>query len=319
MLDVIIIGGGPAGLSAALMLGRCRRAVAVVDAGQRRNSRARAMNGYLTRDGISPRVFIRQAVREAQAYGVEIICEEAVDASRRGGGAFRVATASGRVLESRKLLFATGVRDLLPRIPGISDFYGVSVHHCPYCDGWEHRDQRLVAFGPGPAAVGLALSLRTWSRRVAACTDGVRLGARQRERCKRNGIAIREEAIAGLEGTHGRLERVKFTSGRSLACDAMFFNTGQLQRSMLPRGLGCELKDDGGFVTDIRQGTGIPGLYLAGDAEKEVQFVIVAAAEGAVAAVAINRELQDEDRGEGRRRIRPAKRTGRPLGGESKG
>lgn len=203
---------------------------------------------------------------------------------------------SGGHIESRKLLLATGVRDLLPDLPGLTECYGISVHHCPYCDAWEHRGKSLVACGAGKAATGLALALRTWSDRVWACCHGEDLPSDDRERALGNGIRIRTQRITRLECANGRLLRVHFEEGESLACDALFFNTGQVQRSTLAKSLGCKMKPDGGILTDGRQCSGVRGLYVAGDAEKEMQFVIVAAAEGSIAAVAMNQELQDEER-----------------------
>lgn len=295
MLDVVIVGGGPAGLSAALILGRCRRRVVVVDAGRRRNAAAVAMNGYLTRDGIAPGEFLVIARAELDRYRVPVLAQPAIDAACVPGG-FRVALENGESLEARRLLLATGVRDVLPTLPGFDECYGRSVHHCPYCDGWEHRDERLAAYGKGKAATGLAMSLLTWSPSVIACTDGEPLADEDRRRAEQLGIIVRTERVARLEGDRGRLRRLHFQGGEPEACDALFFNTGQVQRSPLPEKLGCAFKDDGGVRTSDRQATDIPGLYLAGDADRDVQFVIVAAAEGATAAVAINRELQEEDR-----------------------
>jgi thioredoxin reductase len=307
LYDVLIVGGGPAGLSAALVLGRCRRRVLVFDSGQPRNAAAQAMHGYLSRDGIPPRELLRLGRDEVARYGVEIQDTE-VDSARirnpddaeEPGAAFEVETAEGRRFLARKLLLATGVRDILPPIAGGETYYGRGVHHCPYCDGWEHRDQALVAYGDGSAAVGLALALRTWSSRVTACTDGTRIGLNDRERLERNGIGLRTGRIARLDGADGVLQRVVFRSGPPLDCDALFFNTGQVQRSLLPTMLGCETGENDQIRTHDRQRTCQPGLFLAGDADGDVQFVIAAAAEGARAAVAINRELQDEDRGEAR-------------------
>lgn len=296
MLDVIIVGGGPAGLSAALVLARCLRRVEVFDNGRARNRRAREIHGFLTRDCTPPAEFIRLAHADLARYDVPVTPDEVEDAARLQDGRFRVALASGVVRESRKLLLATGVSDLLPDIPGFAELYGSSVHHCPYCDGYEHRHRPLAAYGRGAAALGLALSLRTWSGDVAACTDGEPLGAEEVARARRNGIAVRQERVTGLEGRNGRLERIVFQSGPALRREAVFFNTGQVQRSDLPRRLNCRFRDDGAVETDQRQCTGVPGLYLAGDADRDVQFVIVGAAEGATAAVAINRELQDEAR-----------------------
>jgi thioredoxin reductase len=303
--DVVILGGGPTGLSAALILGRCRRRVLVVDSGRPRNAAARAMHGYLTRDGTPPREVLRMGREEAARYGVALIDGEATEACCLGDAepspapAFAVTLADGRSFRARKLLLATGVRDVLPEIDGVATYYGRGVHHCPYCDGWEHRDDALAAYGATAAkAVGLALSLRTWSARVTALTDGEPIPPEDLDRLRRNGIAVRTEPIARLEGSAERLERVVLASGPPLPCDGFFFNTDQLPHSTLAERLGCRSTEKNHVATHGKQRTGVPGLFVAGDADGDVQFVIVAAAEGARAAVAINRELQDEDRGE---------------------
>lgn len=313
LFDVLIVGGGPAGLSAALVLGRCRRRVLVVDSGHPRNAASRMLNGYLSRDGISPREFLRLGRDEVARYGVEILDAEvdharclAVCGDSETSTLFEVETTDAQTFRSRKILLTTGVRDVLPAIEGIESYYGRGVFHCPYCDGWEYRAGSLVAYGTGSAAVGLALSLRNWSERVTACTEGRRVSPRDRDRLERNGIAIRSERIARLEGSAEKLERVVFEAGPPLACDALFFNTDQYQRSKLPTMLGCQLQKNHQVRTSGRQRTDVHGLFLAGDADGDVQFVIVAAAEGARAAVAINRELQDEDRGEARPSSHPA-------------
>jgi thioredoxin reductase len=298
MLDAIIIGGGPAGLSAALILGRARRRILVCDSGHPRNEASGSLNGFLTRDPIEPIQLLHLAREQLLRYDVEVRDQEATDARRTPDGHFEVTLAGGVRITSRKLLLATGVRDILPPIDGLPELYGRGVFHCPYCDGWERRDQCLAAYGKGNHAVGLALSLRTWSANVLACPDGEPLDELQIARAASNDIRVRPEPIARLEAGDGRLGRIHFASGPSEPCDAFFFNTGQVQRSVLPQKLDCRFKPNGGVETTDRQCTSVPGLYLAGDADKDVQFAIVAAAEGATAAVAINRELQDEDRGD---------------------
>jgi thioredoxin reductase len=297
MHDVVIIGGGPAGLSAALVLGRCRRDVLLIDAGHGRNRRAREVHNYLTRDGIAPGDLRARGRAELERYRVKFSEGTVTAAHRAHDGTFHLIIDAHETVSCRKLLLATGMVDLLPTLDGIDPLYGTSVHHCPHCDGWEHRDERLLAYGKGDAGIGLALALLTWSSRVIACTDGQAPSEEKRQLARRNNITWREEPIARLEGDGPNLRRIIFQSGPPLEADALFFNTAQVQRSALPAALGCSFKEDGGVLTNDRQATGVPGLYLAGDADREVQFAIVAAAEGATAGVAINRELQDDAHG----------------------
>jgi thioredoxin reductase len=200
--------------------------------------------------------------------------------------------ADGTTLNARKVLLATGVEDVRPNVPGCDALYGVSIHHCPYCDGWENRDRPLAVYGPPDQAIGLALSLLTWSRDLVVCTDGRGLAPAARARLEGTGIAVRTERVTALEGTAGRLERIVFAKGPALDRHALFFNTGQVQRSPLAERLGCTFTSKG----HVRC---VANLFVAGDANGDVQFVIVAAAEGAKAAVAINKELQAEDAGNG--------------------
>ncbi len=294
--DTIIVGGGPAGLSAALVLGRCRRKVVVIDAGRPRNAAAKAVHGYLTRDGAAPGELLRLGREELRSYGVEFCRDEAVDAGCCEDGSFRVVLRGGAELHARRLLIATGVVDALPDIEGLRDFYGASVHHCPYCDGWEARDLPVAVYGRGRSGAGLSLSMKTWSADVVLCTDGPSyLREDDVAGLSRAGIPVRTERIARLEGAGDQLERIVFRSGGALARRRLFFSTGQRQRSPLAARLGCHFNEKGTVATNIREATNIPGLYVAGDASRDVQFVIVAAAEGAKAAVAINKSLQADE------------------------
>ncbi|MCC6494231.1 MAG: NAD(P)/FAD-dependent oxidoreductase [Pirellulales bacterium] len=302
--DAAIVGGGPAGLNAAIVLGRCRRRVALMDDGKPRNYAAREIHGYLGLECASPQELRAAGRREAARYGVEFIDGEvtAVGVCSDGGDGrrslFELQVGDRPSVRARKLLLATGVRDQLPDIENLRDFYGTTVHHCPYCDGWEHRDRRLAAVGDGVAAVGLALLLRNWSAHVVACANGRPLSAEDRARAERNGVLIREERAVRLEGQGGQVERLHFAAGPPEPCDALFFSGDMVQRSRLPLMLGCQCDERGLIMTRGKQGTGVRGLFLAGDADGDVQFAIVAAAEGAIAATAINRELQDEECGE---------------------
>ena len=299
MYDVVIVGAGPAGLSAALILGRCRRSVLVFDAGQPRNKASHALHGFLTRDGVAPLEFLRLAREELRQYGTVAIREaEVVSAECQPDKRFAVTVESGERMIGRKLLLATGVVDNVPDIPRIREFYGRSVFHCPYCDAWEVRDQPIAVYGKGERGLGLSLELTGWSRDLVLCTDGpAEIDAAGRTRLARHEIELREDRIAHLEGHDGKLNEIVFADGTRLARRAMFFTTGQSQRSNLLIRLGCEFNEKGTVRTGKYETTHLPGLFVAGDASRAVQWVVVAAAEGAEAAFAINTDLLKEDLG----------------------
>jgi thioredoxin reductase len=296
MFDVIIVGAGPAGLSAALVLGRCRRRVLVCDAGTPRNARSHALHGYLTRDGIEPAEFLRLGREQLRQYlTVEFMQAEVTDA-RQLADNFEITLRNGERLSGRKLLLATGVVDHIPEVEGVSEFYGISVFHCPYCDGWEMRDQPLAVYGRGENGAGLSLELTLWSRDIVLCTDGpAELPEEDRRRLLRHNITLKEDRMARLVGNNGALEHIVFADGESLARGGMFFSTGQHQASDLAEKLGCKLTEQGCVDTGDYEATSIPGLYVAGDASRFVQLVIVAASEGAQAAFAINKELMKKE------------------------
>jgi thioredoxin reductase len=278
------------------MLGRCRRSVLVCDGGKPRNARSSGLHGYLTRDGINPAEFLRIAKEEAGQYPtVELHAAEVTDARITSGG-FVAFCSDGLQVSARKLLLATGVIDELPDVDGLAELYGTSVHHCPYCDGWEWRDQPLAVYGQGETGSALALGLTVWTNDVVLCTDGPGgLSAEEEKGLSWAGIEIREEAIVRLEGQNGQLRRVVFAEGEPLPRRALFFGSGQHQRSRLAERLGARFNDKGTVATGTCESTNVPGLYVAGDASKEAQFVIVAAAEGAEAGMAINKALLKDD------------------------
>jgi thioredoxin reductase len=294
--DVIIVGGGPAGLSAALILGRSRRKVIVLDAGRPRNATSHALHGFITRDGIDPGEFLEIARGQLAQYDTVEMRSAEVSVAVRNGDAFAVTEVNGETFKARKLLLATGVVDELPGIEGLRQLYGKSVFHCPYCDGWEVRDKPLAVYGNGENGLGLALELLLWSRDLVLCSDGPsKLTTDQLARLDQHNVILREEKIERLDGENGRLTQIVFRGGDKLPREAMFFSTGQQPASELAKSLGCQFTEQGCVATGDYEATSVPGVYAAGDASHMAQFVIVAAAEGAQAAVAINKELMKED------------------------
>lgn len=295
--DAIIVGGGPAGLSAALVLGRCRRRVLVCDAGHPRNHASGGVHGYFTRDCIDPSELLRIGREQLKPYGVEFR-HAVVKQIQCASVGFKVCLESGAEMHCRKVLLATGVRDRLPEIDGLKEMFGKSVHHCPYCDGWEWRDQPVAVYARRNTGFGMALALRTtWSDDVALLTDGPsRLKPHQRAELQRFNIALREQRVRRLDGKDGMLDRVVFAKGEPLPRRALFLNTGFEQQCDISKDLGCLFTPKGVLRADKHEQTNIPGVYVAGDASRDVQMVIVAAAEGVKAAKAINEDLQRETR-----------------------
>jgi thioredoxin reductase len=298
MFDVIIVGAGPAGLSAALILGRCRRKVLVCDNGQPRNHVSKRVSGFLTRDGMPPADLRRIGREQLAAYdSVEIREVTVIHAECRDHG-FEVELDDQTRLAARKLLLATGVIDDLPPVEGAEAFYGRGVHHCPYCDGWELRDQPLAIYGGGEPAKAMALELTMWSRDLAICADGpAEFSNEDKAQLTRAGIIRREERISRLEGDGGELERIRFETGEALARRALFFPSRGRQRCDVAERLGCPITEKGMIETGKFEKTPVRGVYVAGDASRNVQLVVMAAAEGATAAFAINTELVKEDFG----------------------
>jgi thioredoxin reductase len=241
--EVVIVGGGPAGLSAALILARaCRRAI-VFDTGQPRNAISPHMHGFLSREGISPLEFLRIGREQLEPYEHIRIISAEVTAARRLGGGFEVV-AGDCVYQARKLLIATGVRDNVPTLPGLDAMYGTSVFHCPFCDAFEFRGQPIAVYGRGTRAHGLALELLGWTHDLVICSDGPdQLTDPQRVELARHGITIRRDRVQRLDGANGRLEHIVFETGDRLTRRALFFTTGQHQTSSLARSLGCEFNN----------------------------------------------------------------------------
>lgn len=296
--DVVIVGGGPAGLSAALVLGRARRRVVVVDEGEPRNAVSRALHGFLSRDGIAPSELGRISREQLSQYpNVELRLHDRVETAARTDDGFQLDTRDGSRFAGRKIILATGMVDELPEVPGLRELYGRSVFHCPYCDGWEVRDQPLAVYGTSDEhGGGLAIELLGWSRDITMCLDGRgELSPSCRDRLSKHGVRIREDRIERLEGRDGVLEHIVFADGSSLDCRALFFFTHRRQTSDLALQLGCDSYGEEGCEVQEPGKTNVPGLYIIGDASRDVLQVAVAVGEGTQAAVAVNAELIEED------------------------
>jgi thioredoxin reductase len=291
--DVLIVGGGPAGLSAALVLGRCRRKVLVVDAGRPRNARSPAVHGFFTRDGTPPGELLAIGRAQLAPYDVDVVEDAIVGVSREGRG-FSAVTASGAEIRARKLLVATGMRDVMPDAPGFSELLGRFVFVCPYCDGWERRDRRLCAYARGEDAVDVGLGLTTWSADVALVIPDRPIAPAERDTLRRNGVDLYEETVERLD-LDGDALVLTLASGRRLRRDAVFVHFGEVQASSLAERLGCPFEDNGTVAAGEGETAGPPGVFVAGDASHDRQLLPVAIAEGVKAACAINVELRRED------------------------
>lgn len=293
--DCIVVGGGPAGLNAAIVLGRCRRKVLIFDTQQYRNKYSHGIHNYLTRDNILPEDFLQLCHRELEKYSVQKIHKKVANAKKNDEDVFVVKDENDTIYYSKKLLIATGLIDTLPDVEGIRDFFGKSVFHCPYCDGWEVRDKKIGVYARNKEGWELALALKGWSNEVTLYTDGKnKVKPFQKEYLDANGIPVITTAISKLCGENGQIQKIIFKNGDEKDCDALFFVNGYSQRCNIAEAFGCQVSKKGVIVTNRLQQTNIKGLYVAGDASKDMQFVVVAGAEGAKAAVTINKELQKE-------------------------
>lgn len=295
LLDAVIIGGGPAGLNAALMLGRARKHVAVIDEGKPRNSVTRETHGFLTRDGVSPFEFRRIAKEELGAYPSVTIVEDTAVSVAGEDGNFQIKTAQGNLYASKKLLFAVGMKDRPLDIPGLAEVYGKSAFVCPYCDGWELRDEPLVVIVKGADLMHFAPLISGWTNRFTVCTNGpAGLTDDQREELRRHQVPLFESPILNIESNEGIVRQVVLEDGTSIPCRGIFFKPELTTGSDLPQAIGCRLTEDGMVVVDDFGKTTVPGVYSAGDAASRLHQAVAAAAKGAFTAAALNNELNLE-------------------------
>lgn len=292
--DVVIAGGGPAGLSAALTFGRARKRVLLCDAGPRRNAAATHIHTFVTRDGTPPDEFRRVAREQLRAYASVAVHDTPVTTITGQKGAFEVAFGDDRV-RARRVLLCTGLVDVLPDIDGLRELWGGSVFQCPYCHGWEVQDRRFAYLAPAVDSLEFALLLRGWSPDVMLFTDGrFDLPADQRQRLANAGIPVDERRIVRLVGAGAQLERIEVAGGADVPRDVLFMHPPQRPVPLVD-GLGLDL-DAHGFVRidDATLETSIPGIHAAGDLVTKQQAALMAAAAGMRAATALNHALSIE-------------------------
>lgn len=294
--DIVIIGGGAAGLSAALVLSRSRRRVLVVDAGEPRNAPADRMHGFLSRDGTPPAEFLEAGRREVTGYGGEVVDGTVTDLVPDGRHAFWVFLADGQRISARRLLVTTGLRDVLPDVPGLRDRWARDVLHCPYCHGHEVADRKLGVIGGTAGAVRYAQIVRQWTDDLIYFTPPDVLTVAERSELLARGVGIVEGSIDLLVIDHANhLRGVHMDDGCVLACDALFVPPRFVPNDTLLVGLGCAADAQGWVTVDHTGRTTLPGVWAAGNVVDPRAQVITAAGAGSAAAIALNADLIDED------------------------
>lgn len=289
--DVLVVGGGAAGLSAALVLLRARRTVVVVDAGGPRNAPAAHMHGFLSRDGMPPADLLAAGRAEVSGYGGRLLDDTVVGIEP----GFHAQQADGSRLRARRILVATGLRDELPDVPGVRERWGLDLLHCPYCHGYEVRDQPLGVLGGAPETVQHALLIRQWSPDVILFPHTDALGLDQRELLTARGIGIVEGAVARLVVDNDQLQGVELAGGTVIPRTAVFVRPRFVPNADLLTGLGCAVDAPGLVVHDPVGRTSVAGVWVAGNAADPRAQVITAAGQGSTAAIALNADLVDED------------------------
>lgn len=289
--DVLIVGGGAAGLSAALVLLRARRTVAIVDAGEPRNAPAAHLHGFLSRDGAAPAALLASGRDEVAGYGGTIIDGRVAELSP----GFTATLDDGRRLEARRVLVATGLRDEIPDIPRLRERWGRDVLHCPYCHGYEVRDRALGVIGGTAASVAHALLIAQWSADVVYFPHARPLTDDERERLDARGVRVHPGEVSRLIVEADRLQSVELSDGTHVERAAVFVRPEMRAHDALLHVLGCETDENGWVRHDAGGRTSVPGVSVAGNVADPRAQLITAAGQGSAAAIALNADLTDDD------------------------
>lgn len=298
--DAIVIGGGPAGLSAAGWLGRYRRSTLVVDSERYRNRWVDEVHGVLACDPTGPDELLAKARRDLGQYATVRVSPGTVTrAVRDGQGMFEIELENGDLLRSRAMVLATGVWDAFPEVGGFFEHYGADVFHCPTCEGFEARGRRIAVFGWGEHVTGFALELLDWVAEVCVVTNGPGFEGDDGQRAvlAEHGVKIVEDSAVELLGSRGAMDGIVLASGRRIECTMAFFSIAHRPENAVARQLGCELDGQGYVLVDSRQCTSVPGVFAAGDLTPGLQLVNVAAGQGTVAGVSCALSLASSRRG----------------------
>ena len=294
--DVAVIGGGPAGLTAALWLARYLHSVVVIDSGDPRNWETRGINGFLGSQGIRSPELRAQGRADAQKFGAEFIDEEVCTLTNINGERFSLNLAQGGSIEARRVLLAIGIKDVWPRIPGLSDCYGETAHVCPDCDGYETRGCKTVVIGSGRKAVGMALALANWTRKIVICTNGepANIDAANLKKLEALNVPVLEATVNRISSANHEIRCLSLDGGMALDCDRLYFAIGQYPADDLGAQLKCERDELGLIDVDEHYHTSVLNVFAAGDIVGGAQLAIAAAADGAMAALAIHASLVPE-------------------------
>jgi thioredoxin reductase len=295
--DVVVVGGGAAGLSAALVLSRSRRRVIVVDAGEYRNASAGHLHGFLTRDGMTPEDFLAAGRSEVISYGGEIVAGQVQGIEQARGGGFVVGLTDGTEVRTRGVLTATGLRDEVPEIEGAGELWGGDVALCPYCHGYEVRDGAIGVLGGEnrPFTMHQVVLLRQWSDDVMFFPHRIELSGEERERLAAYDVRIVEGEVARLVTEGSRLSGIEMAAGEMVPRSAVFVGPRFLPRDELLKTLGCEVGENGFVAVDPSGRTSVPGVWAAGNVVDSPSLLVNAASAGSTAAIALNHFFLAED------------------------